>query len=180
MGACRLSLAVGSVSEKSTLPVEQHPKPQTPILFEELRYGQLIQKWRAFARNCGQPLPVEGWVARVVTSGGSTRPQWPPSRPPQGSFQRLVSWGLQAYSGLFSHGVFGRQASCRPRERWVQQSRCSSLHSRPGKVLSHPTAQTVWVIALRRPKSTFTVKWENLAAVNASPKSGDRSKVVSS
>lgn len=36
-----------------------------------------------------------------------------------------------------------------------------SLRSGPDKVQSRPAAGSIWLIALRRPKSTFIVKWES-------------------
>ena len=36
-----------------------------------------------------------------------------------------------------------------------------SLRSGPDKAQSRPAAGTIWLIALRRPKSTFIVKWES-------------------
>lgn len=118
-------------------------------------------------------------MAKVVTSGqqgGSSRPWWPPRRPPQGRSQRLVSWGLQ----LFPHDACGMQAS---RSLWAlrRPPRCvPGLRSGTDKVQSSPAAQTIWLIALRRPKSTSLSSGNHLAAAEHSPKSGDRPQVASS
>lgn len=54
------------------------------------------------------------------------------------------------------------------------------LRSGPDKVQSCPAAQTIWLIALRRPKSTSLSSGNLLAAAEHSPKPGDRPQVASS
>ena len=66
---------------------------------------------------CQEPWPAPpcgslgGKGGDLGAAGGSSRPRRPPRRPPHGRSQRLVSWGLQTYSGLFPHDACGMQAS---------------------------------------------------------------------